>query len=242
MKTKAFLLPLALCAIILSAFAPVQNKEKVKGSGNIKKESRETSKFDGVATSGNFKVYVKQGNTNSVQIEADDNLLSYIETEVEDGSLGIQTKKGYSLNPSKPINVYIVTQNLNQVAGSGNGGFYSDGQIRTKKLEVSLSGSHEVNMDVDASALEVNNSGSSSIKLKGKADKVEISLSGNGSVDAQSLSTNTSEIAISGNGTVNIRAEKKLDVAISGAGNVTYSGNAAVSQSVSGRGVVKKQG
>ncbi|UYQ94274.1 DUF2807 domain-containing protein [Chitinophaga horti] len=241
MKTREALyywIPFALMALFFSSFK--QGREKVNGNGNVKKENRSHDSFSGIATSGNYKVYIKQGNSYSVQIEAEDNLLPYIETKVEGNSLGIGTKRGFNIHPTKQINVYITLKELKELAASGKGGFYSEGQLRSNKLEVAFSGSLETDLDVETGSLEISNSGSGKMKFRGKADKTEIAISGSCAVEAEGLSTNNTEIAISGSGDVRIRAEKKLDVAISGAGNVTYTGNAAVSQHVSGRGTIKK--
>lgn len=233
---------LGLGLVVLASFSLAQDKEKIKGNGNIKKESRDVSGFDEIATSGTFKVYIKQGSGFSVQVESDDNILPYIVTELKDGSLGIYTRKGYSIDPTKPVNVFITLKELKELASSGRGGFYSDGKIKTDKLELSMSGSLETDLDLEATKLEVHHSGSGNLKLKGKAEKFEIAASGSCNIDAQGLATQDTEIAISGSGAVKVHADKKLEIAISGTGSVVYTGNASVSQAVSGRGTVKKQG
>ncbi|WP_295117261.1 head GIN domain-containing protein [uncultured Chitinophaga sp.] len=231
---------LALSILFFSSFR--QDNERVNGNGNIKKEVRDATNFNGISTSGNYKVYIKQGSTYSVQVEADENLLPYIVAEVDGNDLEIHVKKGYSINPSKPVNVYVTTKDLKELSASGKGGFFSDGRFRTDKLEVSLSGSLESDLDVETDRLEVNHSGSGNLKFKGKATKSEISLSGSSTIDAHDLNTSESEVAISGSGNVRVHADKKLEVSVSGSGNVKYSGNAVVSQSVSGRGTIRKEG
>lgn len=231
---------LILSVLFFSSFR--QDNERVNGNGNIKKEARNAGNFNGIATSGNYKVYIKQGNTNSVQVEADENLLPYIIAEVDGNDLEIHSKKGYNINPTKQINVYVTTKDLKELSASGKGGFFSDGRFRTDKLEVSLSGSLASDLDVETEKLEVSHSGSGNLKFKGKATKSEISLSGSSTIDAHDLKTSESEIAISGSGNVRVHADKKLEVSVSGSGNVKYSGNAVVSQSVSGRGKIEKEG
>lgn len=65
---------IALFALIsLNTFA--QKWETIKGNGQIKKETREVSKFTSLASQGSMDVKITYGNSNSIVIEADENLL-----------------------------------------------------------------------------------------------------------------------------------------------------------------------
>jgi len=52
------------------------------GSGNVIRQERKVSSFNGIEVSGVFHVDLTQGTTNSVIVEADDNLMDIIRTEV----------------------------------------------------------------------------------------------------------------------------------------------------------------
>ena len=90
-------LPLLLAAGVLAAFSQVRN-ERIKGNGNVKQESRNATAFTDISTSGAYKVVLEQGNTHSIRVEAEDNLLPYIETAISGGELKIHTKTGPRLN------------------------------------------------------------------------------------------------------------------------------------------------
>ena len=186
-------------------------------------------------------MFLKQGNTPSIELEADDNLLPYIETKIEGDELHLSPKKGYNINPSKPITVWITLATLKEISASGQVDLVTEGAFKGSSLEANFSGRVDAQLDLQYDKLEVSMSGSGKMKLNGRANKAEISLSGSGEIDAPDMEANNMEIAISGSGNANVNVSKKLDIAISGSGNVKYKGAASVQQSVSGRGKVSHE-
>jgi hypothetical protein len=187
-------------------------------------------------------VYITQGNTHSIRIEAESNLLPYIETKIDGDDLQVRVKKGYNIKPTKDVNVYVTMQEVRELAASGSGGFYSRNKLKTDKLELAVSGSADADLDVTSQQLEVGVSGASNVKLKGGAAKAEYSISGKADIQAFDLQAEDVEIAISGSGNANVNAQKTLDISVSGMGNIKYKGNPTIKQSVSGMGKIAKEG
>ncbi|GEP96822.1 DUF2807 domain-containing protein [Chitinophaga cymbidii] len=235
-------MPLLLSACIL-ATAGVQAQQKITGSGGVKKETRDAGRpFDEIAVSGQYKVYVSQGSRQEVTVEAEENLLPYIETKIDGDELGIGTKRGYNIRPTKDVVVRITVVKLDAIAASGSSNFFSEGSIKGDDLEISLSGKSLAELSLDYNKLEVNVSGDGKVKLNGRADKSEIAISGSADIAAADLKSRDVEIAISGNGNAHVQANGKLEVAISGSGKVKYRGSpSSVEQSVSGQGKIVKE-
>lgn len=240
MKKNLFLyIPLLAFVLLLSSF--LQN-ERIAGNGDVKQEDRQATKFKNIGTSGTFKVYITQGNSHSVKVEAESNLLPYIETKIDGEDLEVRVKKGYNIKPTKTINIYVTMAEVKELAASGSGGFYSKGNLKTDKLELAVSGSADADLDVTSQHMEVAVSGASNVKLKGSATKAEYAISGKADIDAFDFQSDDVEIGISGSGNANVNAQKKLDVGVSGMGNVKYKGNPVIIQSVSGMGKIAKEG
>lgn len=236
MKKFAALLGVALLTFALTAMA---QRQKLSGNGVMKKENRSVSgSFESIGVGGQFNVQIRQGNSTSIEIEGDENLLPYIETVLDGHDLEIRYRRHTDLKPSKPINVWITNPTISELAGSGKVRFKSDGKLKGDKLEVALSGIGEADLDVDYDKLEVALSGNGKVKLAGKADKTEVAISGSADVDAPAMAAQEAEIAISGSGKAFVNVSKKLEIAISGSGSVRYKGDARVEQSVSGNGRV----
>ena len=67
----------------------------VHGSGLRKTEKRDVPAFTAINTSGMLEIDVKCQQAVSLEVEADDNLLSLVQTEVVDGVLRIKTTRNY---------------------------------------------------------------------------------------------------------------------------------------------------
>ncbi len=85
---KYLMIILSFIAIVL--ITPSSSYAKtVKGSGNIIKDSRSVAGFDKVSISGSGFLLITQGDEESLAIECDDNIASYIRSSVKDGTLNI---------------------------------------------------------------------------------------------------------------------------------------------------------
>lgn len=231
---------LALSLFIFSAFTVAGFNEKIKGNGNIKQEARTAGSFKSISTSGSYNVYIQQGSGHDIKVEADDNILPYIVTEVNGNTLDIHTKRGYDVRPTKSINIYVTMDEVERLTSSGSGGFYGKGALKGGNVAFSFSGSTIVDLDINASKLKVELSGSTRLNLKGAIAAVDYDISGSGHVEALELQSSDVDIDISGSGRLDVNAEKKLAVSVSGSGTVRYKGSPSINQSSSGQAKVTK--
>jgi hypothetical protein len=212
----------------LNSFA--QKWETIKGNGQVKKETRTVSDFTSLASHGSMDVQISYGDSKSVVVEADENLLPYIETSVENGKLSIKPKKNVNLKSSSKMIVHVSMTKINslQLSGSGNvdgeGAFTNDG-----KTEIALSGSGNIKLGFESfKDLALSISGSGNIDLKSnKTNNISASISGSGNIDCSSISSSDVSAKISGSGNVKVYANNSIDAKISGSGNVYYKGNAS---------------
>ena len=216
--------------------------ERVVGSGNVTTQDRSISGFSAVQSSGFFDVYLSSGATQAVRVEADDNLHEYIETTVNGSELRIDTRDGYRIDTDKDIKIYITSPEFNKVHLSGSGNIISQNQITgNEKIDLSVSGSGNIKVDLHAPIVDAHMSGSGDINLVGEAKKFEGSLSGSGNIRAMDLKTEETSIRISGSGNADVYASTKLDVRVTGSGDVRYKGGVQqVTSNITGSGSVKK--
>ena len=230
-----------LCISFLLSACNFMGK-RVEGSGNVTSQDRAISGFSGIESSGFFDVYLSTGAAQSVRIEADDNLHEYIETTVKGGELEIDTREGYRLDTDKDIKIFITSPSFSKVHLSGSGNIVSQNQINgNDKMDLSVSGSGNIKVDLHAPTVEAHMSGSGDINLSGEAKKFEGSLSGSGNIKAMDLKTEETSIRISGSGNADVFASAKLDVRVTGSGDVRYKGGVQqVTSNITGSGSVKK--
>jgi hypothetical protein len=214
------------------------------GSGNVVSETRQISGFNAIELDYPAQVFISQGGTESLKIEAEDNLLPGLQTQMRGNTLRIYYKaaEGERVNPTKMVKITIVVKDLQDVELNSAGELTIDG-LETGKLEVSLSGAGNLKLNgIAVEDLLVSLSGAGSTTASGTADELRVIISGFGDFNGSDLHSQNADVNISGAGSANLWVDKELDATISGAGSVNYYGEAKVTRQVSGVGSVKHLG
>ena len=213
----------------------------IRGSGNIKTESRSVSGFTAVDLSGSGHLTIEQTGTESLTIEAEDNILPLLTSDVSNGTLRLGVKDNTNVLTTKTINYRLTVRDLNNLIVSGSGEATA-ASITAGKFTITLSGSGEVTAaSITASQFTVILSGSGKVTLGGTADSQAITISGSGHYDAAKLASKSAIIDISGSGTAVVMPSDTLDATIGGSGSVEYIGNPTVNQNITGLGSISKR-
>ncbi len=209
-------------------------------------QTRNVGRFEGVNLGMAANLFVTQGNTSSVVIEASEDALEHIETEVKGGILVIKTDNDWNWWKSwkaKNVKIYITNPTFEHLSVSGSGKIQGENSLQSKTMYIGVSGSGEVDLDIKTVDLESKISGSGNMDLRGSARNTQLSISGSGNLDAENLASENCEVRISGSGNCRIQVDNSLDSRVSGSGNIYYRGNPAkLSNKTSGSGSIKKIG
>lgn len=211
------------------------------GFTQAQRESRNVDNFNKVSLGVAADLYLTQGNTTSLSIEGDEDDLEEIITEVRNHTLVIRRKSNFHwFSWNDKVKIYLTVPEINAISLGGSGKILGTNQIHSDDLDISVSGSGHVDMEVNAERLSQNVSGSGSIELSGKSNEVELRISGSGNVDAEDLQADNYDVRISGSGRCRIYVMKSIMANISGSGHVYYRGNPdKVISNVSGSGKVR---
>jgi hypothetical protein len=210
-----------------------------RGSGNIVTEQRQTGGFTGINVGGGFEVQLKTGGPTDVRIEADDNIIRDIETEVSGGVLKISTKNGHNFN-NATFKAYITSPEINRVTASGAASVNVEGELKSKeKITLHASGAAHIKSNLDAPEVAVEVSGAGNIDLGGRTRDYTAEVSGSGDLKSADLKSENTDVHVSGAGKARVHASVKLKAEASGAGNISYTGGANVELKTSGAGNVK---
>ncbi len=227
-----------LTAGVLLLLTPACKLTCITGSGKRVNENRKVSDFNIVKVSGSFKVILVQDSSLNVSITTDDNLLKYINTKVEDGKLVISNE---NVCPSGRQEITIGVRNLNAIHLSGSVEILSNGKINTGDMELSLSGSTKVTLDINAARLTTKGSGSTEVNLKGQASTHNVSLSGSGNINALDFVVGDYNISSSGSSDCAINVLRELNVRSSGSSSIKYRGTPTqINNSKSGSSSIQK--
>ncbi len=176
--------------------------KKAQGSGNIAVESRDVSGFNGIDVSGVFQVEIKANQNFAVEVEADDNLLPLITTEVRDGILHIEAADRILSNNG--LKVRISAPDIDKIQATG-------------ASKVNLAGIKNENLSIDTG-------GASKIFVNGETARLEAEVSGASSIDAENLKAETASVNASGASHVTLFATAELKADASGASRIVYAG------------------
>jgi len=215
------------------------------------KETREIKDVEKVHLRGYGELFIKQGDTESLEIETDEEYLNHVHTRVENGELKIDVvgdwfnritfffSRGFE---SQRIRYNLVIRNLKGLDVSGAARVEVDA-LHTDELAVRLGGAADIDIDdLDAGSLQVRLPGAGSINVDGKADNQEVRVSGAGSYSARKLECQSAVVKITGVGRAIVSAVEELDIGVTGFGSVEYYGSPRVRQSVTGLGNVISKG
>lgn len=213
------------------------NKYELPGNPDVRN-------FQGLAIQGPIQVFVKLGNTESLRLEGDEDVLASLVTEVRGNVLVIRPKPSITSwakkYEDKKIVAYVTAKTITSLTMSGNSSIEVTGTINAAELATTLSGSGRVSATVNVDKLTSVISGSGHLDIKGTADKVDITMSGASKFAGKNLKVDVLNTRMSGAGQVEIHANESIDALISGSAQVNYSGNADVKKRVIGSGGVNK--
>ena len=203
------------------------NGTKVEGNGNMISKTRSISDYDKVSLKGSLDVALVYGEEGSIKIEAESNLIKHIVTEVEGGDLKIYVEKGYNLDPSRGNKLLITVpfKDLSNVSLAGSGDILGDDIIKANRFGISVSGSGEVQLGVEAEDVKVSVTGSGGAKLAGTVNSLVCNVTGSGDLNAVKLKAKNVNATVTGSGDIKIDVSESLKARVTGSGDIDYQGN-----------------
>jgi hypothetical protein len=243
MKTNRFTTGLffSLSFGLVTVFSALA-QDRIKGNGKVVEKAFSVQSFNEIKIEGVFNVHLTQGNTESVKLSIDDNLLQYITVKNEGSQLVVKWEKDRqtSINNVKS-DLYITFKNINELALNTVGKVSSTNTLKLNSFELDVNSVGETNLDVNCQSLDIDHNGVGSLVLEGRATRATIDCSGVGGLKAFDLIVDILKLQCSGVGSAEVTAEKEISVSASGVGGVRYRGDAKTVQlNASGIGRVKK--
>ena len=134
MKTKFF-----FAAILLSltgyAFPSSDSSE-------LATDLRNVNNFSGLIVNTTANVILSQGESNSIRIEGEKDMVKEITTTIENGALIIAGNNNHA------ITIYVTATDINLVEVNGNAKIYANGLVNSDILLLKVNGSGSIRMDV----------------------------------------------------------------------------------------------
>ena len=209
-----------------------------KGNGIVVEETREvTEEFTMVSASEGIEVYVTQGNDFDISVEADENIMDLIGTDIRNGKLKIHAIENIGRATKK---VYVTLPNVTGLYASSGSHLTAENKINSSKLEIDASSGALLEASVNVNDIEIDASSGANITLSGTAKEVYVDGSSGAYIKATDLSTISCKADASSGANLTINVSGNLTADASSGGNISYKGDPSVQKNKSVSGSVSK--
>lgn len=212
-----------------------------KGNGNVETQDRDVSEnFSAIQASAGIDVYLTQGNETKISVEADENLLQYIKTDIKNGKLNITASENIGWHKAKKV--YVTFIEVNKIEANSGSQVVGNSVIKSENLLLSSSSGAEIEVEVFSKELTVQTSSGADLKVSGKASSLIAKASSGSELDAKELLTLNCTAHASSGAKIIVNPKEKLDANASSGADIYYYGNPiSVNSNKSSSGSVKKK-
>jgi hypothetical protein len=188
-------------------------------------------------------VIVEFGSEEALRVEAEDNLIGFIETQVRGRTLVIGLEGNVNLIPTEPIRIFVTAVNLDSVTVSGKGDIQVP-EHETSDFEIVITGlGNFVLEELIADRLVVEIDGSGNVEIEGgEVAEQSVSIGGLGNYEGGDLQSQSARVDISGAGDATVWVTESLNADLSGIGNISYFGSPELELDRSGLGDINPLG
>jgi hypothetical protein len=181
------------------------DRHGIDGSGHVVTESRTTGPFWAVSVSGVGRVIIEQADHEFLEIRAEDNVLSYLDSDVRGGTLFLGPRSGVNFGNIREIEYLVGVRDLEEISLSG--AVYGEApHVSTEYLRAVLSGA--TRLDVD-----------------GWAEEQDVTVSGVGSYRGRGLESLGATVVTSGTSSATVWVREYLDARASGVSSIRFAGD-----------------
>ncbi len=223
MTTLAKVIVAALLAILFTSCQFDFDGGK-RGNGNVVTEKRNTSEsFTEIKASEGLDVYVSQGSETSIRVEADENIIELIRTEVRDGMLKVDTEDRIGRAKSKKIFVSMPT--ITRLVSNSGADIRGKETLNVDTIYLDCSSGADLNVTVQANEVHSDASSGSDIVIAGKAELLVAEASSGADIRAKGLEVKRCIAKASSGADIIVNTTEELTASASSGGDVRYIGD-----------------
>jgi hypothetical protein len=198
-------------------------------TGKIITEERILSSFDSIEMNDNVNLILTQDSVQKVEVEAGENIIGKISTEVIDRQLVIHNHNtcNWVRSYSKPLNVNVHLKNIWKIMYNSAGNLTTSNQLSPDSMKLEIwGGAGSVDMNVNTGWCYIlMHLGSVDVTLHGHASITSMSQNDYGRINLGELATAYAFVTNTGSNDCYVRASTALDATIGNIGNIYYTGN-----------------
>lgn len=240
----SIILCLALVTLACGVTVDFAGVDVVRGSGKVVSEERAVSGFSQVSLANQGDLVIELGDQEKLVIEAEENLLQYIEAEVSGGTLQISTQGKVNISATRPIRYFLTVTQLEGLEVRSSGSIEAP-KLTVDRFTVEISSSGNIRIDsleADQLRVEILSSGNLDIS-DGQIGDQTVRINSSGDYDAARVQSSSADVNINSSGNARLWVTDSLDVEVNSSGNLYYRGEPArLSTQINSSGKVIKIG
>ena len=201
----------------------------ISTTGPVILQTRNVLNYNQIDLSDNVSLILTNDTGNQVQVEAGQNIIEGVKTEVVDGVLQIRNTNrcNWLRDYNKPLNIYLPGNRIWRITYNSSGDIISTGTLKLDSLKVEVwggCGTIDLSIDVWQGNFSLN-LGTVDLRLRGISAITTVYTGDYGLFDGRDMKTGYTYVTCKGSNDCYVRASNYLDATISSIGNIYYSGD-----------------
>ncbi|MEM9648339.1 head GIN domain-containing protein [Flagellimonas flava] len=209
-----------------------------RGNGEVVEETRKvTDEFTVVSASEGLDVFVTQDQDFKISVEADENVIDLIGTDIKDGKLRIHAIENIGRATKK---IYVSLPVITALKSSSGADLIAQNIIEAKKIELDASSGSDLHIELRAIEVSADASSGADIKISGSTDALYADASSGADIRARELIAKTCNADASSGSDISVNVTDSLVADASSGADISYTGEASVQTKKSVSGSVHK--
>ncbi len=195
----------------------------VRGNGNVTTETRNIESFHSIKAAEGLDVYLTQGTSESVKIQADENLLAIILTEVKDGVLHIHTEENIAHSSAQKVMVEF--DDIRSITSTSGSDVYSTNTIKADRLKLKSTSGSDMELEIVANEIICKSTSGSDIRLSGSTNRFSAESTSGSDIKASNLKAKICDARATSGSDITLYSSEELTAKATSGGDITYYGN-----------------
>lgn len=188
-------------------------------------QKRNVGNFNSINACCGIQVLLTQGESFSVTVEAEPNLISDVKTDVKGQNLNISidTKK-WNRNRGK-ITVRVTAKDLVKLEANSAAKIKGMNTINAKDIKLSVNSAAKIDLDLKANNVTCDGNSAGSINLTGEALYVKASNNSAASFNLKNFLTTKADVSSNSAASIDIAVKDEIKAHANSGANIKYYGN-----------------
>lgn len=222
-------------SILLALFitAPtLAQKKRIKLDSQTSAQQFNVGDYTAIAASSDFEVEVYfSNNKQSVEVEANNNLMEFVEAYVKNNTLYLETEKGLYTKGRMILKATVyASPDVNSFKASSDAKITVTDRITADDVTIRLSSDAVFYGEIASNSLDFAASSDAVADINGSVQSMNAKLSSDSQLDGDDLQVEDLVIRLNGDSVAEVNASKSLDAAANGDSMLKYSGNPKIIQ------------